>query len=672
MLDIIARTAPHLWVYPMTHKVPHITKFVTGAKYLNRQLYPRQATLLKVMFLDLEHMTEYDYEVIAEWERTWVESADKNGEGTEGICPNVLDRIRINRICPCEHDLGDHGTDLGTECNLCDCASYAGRRWFREVISVIGRRGSKGYIGALAFSYILYHFAEKSDPQGYYGVDRDKRLSGIVFAGKKDQAKANQWGDINNVILGAPIFSETLGKPQSESLTVRSRHDLMREQERKKRGVISTADISTFEVVPKEATGMAARGPASFAIVIDECAHIVKEVARADASTIYETSTPSLDQFGVDGWIYLPSSPWQKIGLFREKYEQSYEVDEDGNVVYPEMLMVQFPSWELYRDWETAHELPMWADESESEPVPKFPRIRGAVQEYNEQMRQIERANPEGFRVERRSQWASVLDAYLNPNAVARLWEPYPEGAMPLTMQDRGMLTTDYRAHGDPSKSGARFGWIIAHRTPHDERGLPHVIVDKVTHWDPGDFEGHELDYESVLGDIKDDLDAFIPTEVTFDQFASVALSQPLQRYARSKKYPKRIEIYERPATGPLNWQTYEMLKTAINLGIVHVPFYDELNQELLFLQDKGGRVDHPTSGPIQTKDIADTLAIVVFELIGADISNFMGLSDLTLHASAQGGFDPYSRSEAHEALSSFGRGRRYQPPVGRPRRGIR
>ena len=648
-----------------THKIPDIIEFTTSSEFLGRpNLYPRQGTLLKVMFLQSHLFTDYDLEVISEWERNYLATMNEDGEGSNGIVPGVLDRIKVNRLCPCGHDLAAHMGMDDSSCHVhgCECDRYTGRRWFRETISVIGRRGSKGHIGAIASAYVLWHYIQKGDTQSYYGVDRDKRLIGIVFAGKKDQAKANQWGDINNVVLGADCFSSYISRALGESISIMSNIDRGTDAGRRLRQVNSTSDVASFEIVPKESTTIAGRGPTSFLQIYDECAHVVRGVAKADASEVYESSVPALDQFGRDGFIYLPSSPWQKIGLFYDKYRQSLEVDEAGVAIYPEMLMVQLTSWDLYTDWEKAHTIPMKPEGA------TYPRLRGAIQSYDEQMRQLERANPDTFAVERRSQWAAVLDAYLNPDRISEIWQPWPEGAEALTMRERGDLRIDYRAHGDPSKSAAAFGFAIGHRTEPDERGLPHVVFDLITHWDPADFEGHEVDYDTIGNELQHYLDAFLPYEMTFDQFNSTGIIHRLQRHARAKRYPKEVSIYERPATATLNWQTYETFKTALGLGLVHAPFYHHANMELTFLQEKNGRVDHPTSGPVSTKDVADCMATVVYELIGDQVAGYMGESfdQIGLRGAVEGGFPLMGSTDPiHESLANFGRGRMLGMPRG-------
>ena len=616
--------------------VPDIIEWVCSDAYLNRpNLYPRQGTFLKIIFLQDELFTEYDYAVIGEWEEAYEKTVNDKGVALGGIVPGVLDRIRINK--------------------------EQGRFWFREILNVSGRRGSKGHLGGLAGSYVLWKYITRGDPQGYYGIDRDKRLTSIVFAGKKEQAKANQWKDLNNIILGAPIFAPYISNAQTESITVFSRYDWIRMMDREERGVETTADPATFEIVPKESTEMAGRGPAAFSQFYDEAAHVVKGVAKADASQVYEAATPALDQFGTEGFIYLPSSPWQMIGLLYEHYLLACEMESDGHgaavPAYPEMLMIQLASWDIYKDWEIAHQIPRAPGE-----LP-YQRLNQAIQSYDEPMRQLEKANPDTFKVERRSHFAAVLDAYLRPERIATIWEPWPSPERIMRVQDRGALSTLYRAHGDPSKSGANFGFAIAHVEGPDERGLPHVVFDVLHAWLPGDYEGHEIDYDDVGRDLADYLDRFMPGEMTFDQFNSVATIQFLQRHAQKMRYPKRVQIYERPATNPLNWKTYETFKTALGLGLIHAPFFELADLELTFLQDLGGKVEHPTAGPVQTKDVADAMAIVTYELIGEQMSAFIGqmLSEVSLSGSVQGGVNPYGgnqQEEAHQALSAFGRGR--------------
>jgi len=96
-------------------KVPDPITFVISPDYLNRpNLYPRQATLLKIIFLRTDLLTEYDYKVINEWETNFKRT------GYNGIVPGIVERMIYLR--------------------------EQGYPWFREVLLVMGRRAGKGHI----------------------------------------------------------------------------------------------------------------------------------------------------------------------------------------------------------------------------------------------------------------------------------------------------------------------------------------------------------------------------------------------------------------------------------------------------------------------------------------------------------------------------------------------
>lgn len=114
------------------------------------------------------------------------------------------------------------------------------------------------------------------------------------------------------------------------------------------------------------------------------------------------------------------------------------------------------------------------------------------------------------------------------------------------------------------------------------------------------------------------------------------------------KGYPKAVTIFERTATKALNWEVAETFKTALNMKLIHAPYFELAEQECLFLQDMGnGRVDKPSSGPVQTKDVFDSMAAVVHELIGQHLTSMLGrqLGDLHMRGSAQGGMPVAGRT---------------------------
>lgn len=636
-------------------QVPDPITFVIGKQWLDRgSLYPRQVTLLKLIFLRTDLFTDYDHEVINEWITSFAETGDN------GIQTDV--HARIERL------------------------QSEGYRWFREILLVMGRRAGKGHLSALAFAYVLWNYLAKGDPQNFYGVDRDKQLACFIFAGKKDQAKANLFGDLYNVVTGGPCFAPYISQAIVESLSIYAPNDFLRIRDRVRRGVTTTRDAATFVIQPKESTLMAGRGPAAFMLGFDEMAHVVASGANRSAEEVYGAATPALDQFGKDAFIVEPSSPWQKTGQFFENFEHALEVDpETGWPVYPEMLMLQLASWDIYKDWERAHEIPLFPEgyagdlgEYENTPLPRLRPLKGAIQAYDVPMQRLERANPDTFAVERRSHWANVMDAYLNGKKVEQIFTPWlgrldSYGPPALEMQKSGLLIYNYKAHADPSKSNCNFGFALAH-VEQDAEGTLHCVFDRLHHWEPGFWADGIVDYDEIADFLLNDIAyKFYPDEITFDQFNSVATIQKINKQLLAQPGPKRVTAYERTATKELNWNRAEVFKTAINMGLVHAPYYELAENELKFLIDKGNKVvDHPDSGPVQTKDVADCMFEVVYYFLGKQIQLMLeemgkqriqgGMQGGTLGLQKQPGLH---RPSPNDMFSDFGSSRGYQAGQG-------
>lgn len=602
--------------------VPDPVTFVIGEDWLDKpNLYPRQATLLKVIFLRDDLFTGYDRMVIAEWQQRFREtnpdSADNKFDArTKGLQPDLYERIRYLK--------------------------RRGYKWFPELIIAIGRRGSKGYLSALCMAYVLWHYLSKGNPQEHYGIDANKPLAIAVFAGKKQQAIENLWGDLYGVLTTAPCYTQYISEAQVESLTIYAPYDFVRMRKLAARGIDSSKDMASFRILPRESTPLAPRGPAGCILAFDEAAHVKNAGVTREFGVVYGAAKPSLDQFGTDGFVVLPSSTWEMIGKFYELWELSLQREEaeDGETVpaYPDKFMVQLESWAIYQDWEIAQDLPLFPEgfagdlgEYEAGALPALAPLKGAIQAYDETMAREEKANPDTFAVERRSDWATAMDAYLNAAMVDRMFAPWEErdenwGRPELVMQARGPLSVTYTAHGDPSSVNCRFGFALAHEEPGPD-GLNHAVFDLIHFWDPADFPGHMIDYDEVGEWIyQNAVLRFMPDELTFDQWNSAASVQAMQKKIRGSRLPKNVVCYERTATAALNWSTWETFKACLNHGLVHAPLHAEARDELKFVQKPEGlqKVIPATTGPVQTKDIADTIVICAARLLGEQMKAFL------------------------------------------------
>lgn len=686
-------------------EVPDPVTFVMGRRWLNRPtIYPRQGTLLKIIFLRDDLFTEYDHFVIGQW----IERFDADDKDAHfGITPDIYERI----------------TALKAQ----------GAPWFREILLAIGRRGGKGHVCALAIAYVIWTEMAMGSPQEFFGIDPDKQLHTLIYATKKETAKTNLYGDVYAVITSAPCFGPWLARPLTDTLSVWAPADAVRQAAR---SVMVGKDMATFQIVPKEATETAGRGVAANILGIDESAHITKTNSSTDADSIYKSSQPALGQLGLYQFIVQPSSTWGQDGLFYTSYLAALEQDEGRSdegenlpaaPAHPHLLMLRLASWEIYYDWDISARVPVFPDDftgdlgeyEEAPPPQHYARQRSAPAVLDEAMRAEQRRDPDAFRVERESHWATSQLAYLNPLMVRQMFSAWydrpPEYGPPeLTMQDTGRNAMAFYAHGDPSEVDHRFGFAMAHLEvlrpmeqtlvaqilaqlmadpsqepdgagrvrlhsvpPAARLALPehHVVFDLICYWEPRDFPTGHIHYPTVMDWIFENVILkFRPRDITFDHFnvpSTVDYLADKIRENRPRLGGQRVDVHVRNATNQLNWDTYENFKAALNQQLVHAPWHQEGHDELKYLTKPNPstkKVCAPDTGPVTTDDIADAIAITVWKLLDANAPYMAKGLAITPHAGLQGGPDPMARMSpfSEDAMAAV----RGQFSASRPRAG--
>ncbi|MFN8017621.1 MAG: hypothetical protein U0P45_05815 [Acidimicrobiales bacterium] len=370
-------------------------------------------------------------------------------------------------------------------------------------------------------------------------------------------------------------------------------------------------------------------GPSLIGLVFDEFAHIGGS-ANPDSDTsstnVYRAAKPAVVQFPRTGLTLQTSSPWEKHGQLYETYQLGCEVNPDGTPKLASLAVVQVPSWTTYEHWERGPDLEMWPG------GPRFPAHDGPIIDRKGLLEIYEEIDPDAFATEYGAQFASGTRSYLNSRTLARLIVPYEgwDGAVHKTGADNRR----YAAHGDPSRVGDHFGFAIAH-VRKDPDGIPHVFFDDAFSWKPKDFPDDIIDYRQVEADITEILTAYPVTTLTFDQYDSAGTIDRLRSFAAAGGGKCRTNVFERTATAPYNWRAFEIFKSAAMMGLIHIPeSLTELLEELEYLQVDGQRVDHPTTGPVRRKDIADAAVNVVYALIGENWdATFERLASVGLHA---------------------------------------
>jgi len=621
-------------------------------KFCNRRLYPRQRTLLKIVFL--EQLDDYDNSVIDEWE----ESTARGGEVT--LAPKLRDRIQW-----CRDNNYDH---------------------FNQIILVGGRRSSKGHITGAAIGYKLYLQTLLDNPGAHYGIDLDKDIYFNVVAQNEEEAIANQFSDAVNWLLECkPLTDQGLiNNVLAKTISVYTPYDKQRLMKLEAQHGNVGKDLAKLKVKAHGTNSRALRGQAVIGLVLDEMAHLLAGESRLADAQVYEAAMPGVRTFGRDGIVFLNSSPYTKVGKFHELYSQALELDppDIGNPKYPDMFMIQMPSWELYRDWEKDPEI------RASQGLPEHKWI-GAVMEAPELdpvIAQEELRNPDSFKVEYRGQFAEVVDAFLNPEMVDRMFDPS------FTKQKLGKYLdttwtssgyTMYLGHMDPATVNDNFAICIGHKeeiTLEDGMIEPHVVLDLVHAFYPTDFENHTIDWLQVMPVIEDLLNNFRPFQFTSDQFQSTYPLQELRSRLMERGILETV-LFEETATQSKNFNRAMNFKAALNLGRIHCPHpdftvrdleamatdkdhksigqtnkrsLDLLRLELKMLQQKpNNKIEHQDIGICRTDDIYTAISHVVHNLIGDSINNQL-MNKVGMEFGGYQGYSIGDRVSGHNPFADF------------------
>lgn len=636
-----------------------IIEFAEDSRYCGKKLYPRQALLLKLLFL--EELTNEEEDILTYW-------AQGGRNGTEiTISPDVRERTEWLRENGYSH--------------------------FREVILVGGRRSSKGFLTGLSMAYVMWNTLQLQDPGTYYGIDAEKDIQFSCIAGSEQQAKEFQYQDLSTTIESCRSFEPYLVKSLETEVRVATELDLRKIHQAKIQGNKIQKDIARLRGKALAANASTLRGSATMVYCIDEMAHMLPGESKASADQVYGAADPSLEQFGLDGMAFLNSSPYTKIGKFFEQYaaallsfDPARPIDErpdlEGDGIEGEMVpngdprkfTLQYPSWALYEGYKKSkHKFqyvimasPDWdIDEKDEDGEDIYSkedkrRISQAISKEND--------NPDVYKVERRGKFAEVTDAFLNPAKVDAMykgvpheWVIDPDGRKKLSyiplVTNWGEEISNlhrYKFHVDPSSTTAGFGFAIAHieyfpvSFEEQERVEEHVVFDLIKRWMPKEFVGEVIKWEPILVELMNYAEMFMPFEITMDQHQSAEPMQDLQERLMARNINTRV--YEKYSTNELNWKRWEVFKTVLYQGRLHAPFDTADSkfsaQELKFLQENrtGGKypkVDRQEIGPVQTKDMADCMAECAFSLIGNMMVNRTRerLSNTSLVGGAVGGY---------------------------------
>lgn len=473
------------------------------------------------------------------------------------------------------------------------------------------------FLASIIAAYYVYKLILMDNPQLHYDIDESKEIYIYCLARSEPQTKMTIFADIKNTILGCPwlypyiVPRDGIGM---QEIKIQTPNDKRREQKLLAEGIVPTSPIASVRIRSLHSNSATLRGPAVICCIYTEFAHFIDTSGRMSGEAVYEAVDPSIKTFGKDGISILESTPWSQTGKFFERFKASYGVSVDGMQLekwsYRDLVSFHMPSWEMYK----------FANLINRRPIITFDDVKDKAA-----------TNPDTFWVEWGAEFARVMDAYFDPLLVDAIFDPR------IKLSEIGTHQFIYKFHCDPGLSGANLALMGAHvekiensiwKHEFDQsywnRGI--VVVDYIKAYKPQDFPDGRVDYIKVEQDITELGTKFRTDEISFDQWNSVSSIQHIR--AGLQKKGRNVNVHEIHFTRPMNFARFENLKTTMMQKRIKVPWGPEnsdshlLSLELKFLQKKQNQVvDKQTAGPVQTKDLADCLGQVVWNLLG-DIRN--------------------------------------------------
>ena len=272
-----------------------VVDFVTDDSFCGFPIFPKQATLLRLIFLETEQMTAYDLDVIEDWRQGFQRHRD-----VYGVQPDIWQRIEYLK--------------------------KRGYRRFPHIQMVLGRRASKGAIGGLLGCEQIAYLHSLDNPQAHFGIAAAKDVYMNVGATSQTVASRQLFADVRTMVEQCKYFRPE-GKPnwiaeaKDSILRVRTPADLRRIAELKAAKAPIDHQIATLVATALSASSVSGRGSTAFCNMYDEFAFHVQTGSSKSDTEIYKDWQPSLGQFDIEALTYVPSSPATKAGYFYMLYE---------------------------------------------------------------------------------------------------------------------------------------------------------------------------------------------------------------------------------------------------------------------------------------------------------------------------------------------------------------
>lgn len=199
---------------------------------------------------------------------------------------------------------------------------------FKELVLVVGRRGSKSVLVSLIATYEIYKLLNLENPQRYYGLILGTPIYILHCASETDQAKVVQDYIKSYIKADKEFFDKYLEHESEKEIRFKTVFDKNTEVEKGSIRIFSLTSNSSS--IP---------GRTALMVILDEEARFMDTQGRLSGHSVYQALTPSIKNFGSYGKICNMSSPLTNGGLFYDLYEKSQVVES--------MIAFQYATWDL-------------------------------------------------------------------------------------------------------------------------------------------------------------------------------------------------------------------------------------------------------------------------------------------------------------------------------------
>ncbi len=503
---------------------------------------------------------------------------------------------------------------------------------FQDILLVVGRRGGKSTMIAIAALYSVYKVCMIENPQKYYGIQEGSVIEVSVAALTGSQAERAPFSKIKSICDKAITRNSPLANIIEEirSKTIIFITDADREKKRKllERGM-NRKYYGTVNIEAYNSNTDSFRGGAVIAAIMDEFAQypIHKQTGADAAEYFYDTLVPSVHQFKQDGRVFILSTPQGKVGKFWDLYVELWQGNSTNTIG------VKMPSWESWSGMPDDYPAKMTLESMADDPRIPF--------KWDYRGRDTEDKKPEDFD----RAWAAT------PASVKREYGAEFEGAETQWIPDilifntynhehgfrwpnlkkvtQGMMDRVYVAHADPARTNDAFAVAVGHKEMHPERG-EEVIIDFAHRWYVAPYEHYRSpgeEYETVIRqkgvepayinfrDVRSFLESFILMRfgvrlLTMDQWNSALLIDDLAQYIYQKNLMTGIQLIN--FLPKVNKEKDDLFERLMLEHRIHSYYHPIVEREIANLQkDRFGRIN---AAPGEHDDLYDCISIVALK----------------------------------------------------------